>query len=96
LVPLKLQKPQTVRVWVEAELARQFLKEPMHPSQDLRVEQSAAGIIFTLQVIPDESFKQFAWQWGLKFQVLEPAELRHAMREESKALADMYAPMFGP
>ena len=96
LVQLKSQSPETVRVWVEADLARQFLKEPMHPSQDLRVEQSASGIIFTLQVIPDESFKQFALQWGRKFQVLEPAELRHAMREESKALADMYAPMFGP
>jgi hypothetical protein len=96
LVQMKHQKPEMVRVWVEAELARQFLKEPMHPSQDWRVEQSAAGIIFTLQVVPDESFKQFAWQWGRNFQVLEPAELRHAMREESKALADMYAPMFGP
>ena len=88
--------PQPLRVWVEKRLAQTFLKEPMHASQDLRIEQAASGVIFTLHVVPNLSFERFALQWGDRFQVLEPAQLRHAFREQTRSLSSRYAPMFGP
>ena len=89
-------EPELIRVWVAEALATRFFKSPMHGSQDMRVEEAASGVIFSLSLVPDEAFRRFALQWGKEFQVLEPAHLRIAMREESKAVADMYAPMFGP
>ena len=86
----------SVRVWVADQLAQQFLKEPMHGSQDLRVEQSGGGIIFTLYLVPDIQFVRFALQWGDEFQVLEPEDVRHKLRLASRSASDRYAPMFGP
>lgn len=88
--------PVDVRVWVAQRLAQRFLKEPMHTSQDMRIESAADGLIFNLVVVPDASFKRFALQWGSDFQVLEPDELRHEMRLATKDVSDRYAPMFGP
>lgn len=88
--------PVEVRVWVAKRLAQRFLKEPMHASQDMRIETAAEGLIFNLVVVPDAAFKRFALQWGSDFQVLEPDELRHEMRLATKEVADRYAPMFGP
>ena len=88
--------PVDVRVWVAKRLAQRFLKEPMHASQDMRIESAADGLIFNLVVVPDAAFKRFALQWGSDFQVLEPDELRHEMRLTTKEVADRYAPMFGP
>lgn len=85
-----------VRVWVADKLAQRFLKEPMHISQDMRIEHAADGVIFNLALVPDAVFMRFALQWGQDFQVLEPDDLRHALRESTKANADRYAPMFGP
>ena len=89
-------EPAQVRVWVADQLAQRFLKEPMHASQDMRIEQAADGVIFNLALVPDEAFMRFALKWGQDFQVLEPDDLRHALRVETKANADRYAPMFGP
>lgn len=85
-----------VRVWVAERLAQRFLKEPMHASQDMRIETAAEGLIFNLVVVPDAAFKRFALQWGSDFQVLEPDQLRHELRLATKEVADRYAPMFGP
>ncbi|MDA0912554.1 MAG: WYL domain-containing protein [Bacteroidetes bacterium] len=90
------RKPDLIRVWVGEALAQRFLKMPMHQSQDMRVEQAANGIIFTIQVVPDDSFVAFALQHGAQFQILEPDDLRHRVRLESAAVAKLYEPMFGP
>lgn len=89
-------EPEVIRVWAAESLAMRFLKSPMHGSQDMRVEEAASGVIFSLQLVADASFVQFALQWGRDFQVLEPAHLRMVMREETKAISDQYTPMFGP
>lgn len=85
-----------VRVWVADRLAQRFLKEPMHGSQDMRIEPAAEGIIFNLSLVPDAQFVRFALQWGSDFQVLEPDEVRHALRLATREASDRYAPMFGP
>ena len=85
-----------VRVWVADRLAQRFLKEPMHGSQDMRIEPAAEGIIFNLSLVPDAQFVRFALQWGSDFQVLEPDEVRHALRLGTREASDRYAPMFGP
>lgn len=85
-----------VRVWVANRLAQRFMKEPMHGSQDMRIEHAAEGVIFNLSLVPDAQFVRFALQWGSEFQVLEPDELRHELRLATRAASDRYAPMFGP
>jgi len=85
-----------VRVWVADRLAQRFLKEPMHGSQDMRIEPAAEGIIFNLSLVPDAQFVRFALQWGSEFQVLEPDDVRHALRLATREASDRYAPMFGP
>ena len=85
-----------IRVWVADRLAQRFLKEPMHGSQDMRIEPAAEGIIFNLSLVPDAQFVRFALQWGCEFQVLEPDEVRHALRLATREASDRYAPMFGP
>lgn len=90
------ESPVQIRVWVAKHLAQRFLKEPMHPSQDMRIEHAADGVIFHAVLVPDATFARYALQWGKDFQVLEPDDLRHALRVETKANADRYAPMFGP
>ena len=85
-----------VRVWVADRLAQRFLKEPMHGSQDMRIEPSAEGIMFNLSLVPDAQFVRFALQWGSDFQVLEPDDVRHALRLAAREASDRYAPMFGP
>jgi len=39
---------------------------------------------------------RFALQWGSDFQVLEPDEVRHALRLATREASERYAPMFGP
>jgi hypothetical protein len=85
-----------VRVWVADRLAQRFLKEPMHGSQDMRIEPAAEGVIFNLSLVPDAQFVRFALQWGSDFQVLEPDDVRHALRLATREASDRYAPMFGP
>ena len=85
-----------VRVWVADRLAQRFLKEPMHGSQDMRIEPAVEGIIFNLSLVPDAQFVRFALQWGSDFQVLEPDDVRHALRLATREASDRYAPMFGP
>lgn len=85
-----------VRVWVADRLAQRFLKEPMHSSQDMRIESSAGGVIFNISLVPDAQFVRFALQWGSEFQVLEPDDVRHALRLATRETSDRYAPMFGP
>ena len=53
----------------------------MHGSQDMRIEPAAEeGVIFNLSLVPDAQFVRFALQWGSEFQVLEPDDVRHALR----------------
>ena len=85
-----------VRVWIADRLAQRFLKEPMHGSQDMRIEPAAEGIIFNLSLVPDAQFVRFALQLGSDFQVLEPDDVRHALRLAAREASDRYAPMFGP
>ncbi|MAI23418.1 MAG: hypothetical protein CL828_05110 [Crocinitomicaceae bacterium] len=96
VVSFTADKVVPVRVWVSSRLAQRFLKEPMHGSQDMRIEHAAKGVIFNISLVPDEQFVRFALQWGSEFQVLEPDVVRHALRMASRAASDRYAPMFGP
>lgn len=87
---------ETIRIWMDADLGQLFLLDPFHNSQDMRIEQAASGFIFTMHLVPDESFVQAILRWGKRAQVLEPAELRHQLRLETQKMSAQYQPMFGP
>ena len=92
----ELEDSVPVQIWLEESLAKQFLVDPLHPTQDLRLQRSAGGVIFTINVVVDSTLFSWVLQWGSRAQLLEPAEARHMMRMEVRALSALYDPMFGP
>ena len=96
IVASAVASPEPVQIWLESEVAKRFLIDPIHPSQDLRLQQSAGGVIFTINVVVDSSLFKWVLQWGKRAQLIEPAEARHTMRLEARSLAALYDPMFGP
>lgn len=96
IVESSVASTEQVQIWLESDAAKRFLIDPIHPSQDLRLQQSAGGVIFTINVVVDSSLFKWVLQWGKQAQLIEPAEARHAMRMEARSLAALYDPMFGP
>lgn len=90
------KKPEHAQVWLSEGLAKRYLVDPIHPSQDLRLQKAAGGVIFSLNVVVDSSLFRWILQWGSEAQLLEPAEGRHALRTLAQEMAALYEPMFGP
>ena len=88
--------PEHVQVWLSEALAKRYLVDPIHPSQDLRLQKAAGGVLFSLNVVVDSSLLRWILQWGSEAQLLEPAEGRHALRVMAQEMAALYEPMFGP
>jgi predicted DNA-binding transcriptional regulator YafY len=70
--------------------------DPIHPSQDLRLQRAGGGVIFTINVVVDAALFRWVMQWGNQAQLLEPAEARHTLRLKAREVASLYEPMFGP
>tara|TARA_Y100000385_G_C13075714_1_gene631324 strand:- start:467 stop:1612 length:1146 start_codon:yes stop_codon:yes gene_type:complete len=88
--------PEHVQVWLSEALAKRYLVDPIHPSQDLRLQKAAGGVLFSLNLVVDSSLLRWILQWGSEAQLLEPAEGRHALRVMAQEMAALYEPMFGP
>jgi predicted DNA-binding transcriptional regulator YafY len=96
VIEAKEQRTESVQIWLSEHVASRFMVDPIHPSQDMRLQRAGGGVIFTIDVIVDDSLIQWLMQWGSEAQLLEPAEARHTLRLKSRELAQLYEPMFGP
>ncbi len=96
IIDAKEQSTESVQIWLSENVASRFMVDPIHPSQDMRLQRSGGGVIFTIDLVVDESLLRWVLQWGSEAQLLEPAEARHSLRLKSREVAQLYEPMFGP
>ncbi|HVS36592.1 MAG TPA: WYL domain-containing transcriptional regulator [Gemmataceae bacterium] len=80
-------KPRRVRLRFTAEAARWIREKEWHPSQRLR-DRADGGVELTLRLTHLQEVKRWALSYGAACEVLEPADLRRATKEEmEKALS---------
>jgi predicted DNA-binding transcriptional regulator YafY len=96
IIDSKLEVSEPVQIWLEEPIANRFMVDPIHPSQDLRLQRAGGGVIFTINVVVDAALFRWVMQWGNQAQLLEPAEARHTLRLKAREVASLYEPMFGP
>jgi predicted DNA-binding transcriptional regulator YafY len=96
IIDAKEQSTESVQIWLSENVASRFMVDPIHPTQDMRLQRSGGGVIFTIDLVVDESLLRWVLQWGSEAQLLEPAEARHSLRLKSREVAQLYEPMFGP
>lgn len=96
IIGSKEQSTESVQIWLSENVASRFMVDPIHPAQDMRLQRAGGGVIFTIDLVVDESLIRWLMQWGSEAQLLEPAEARHTMRLKSRVMAQLYEPMFGP
>lgn len=85
-----------VRIWFAEDRAQELHRVKWHPSQHLKTERAAGGEIFTFDLVNDEALMQGVLGEGMKAQLLEPLELRDAIRDTMSTWPRMYDAMFGP
>ena len=96
IIDAKEQSTESVQIWLSENVASRFMVDPIHPTQDMRLQRSGGGVIFTIDLVVDESLLRCVLQWGSEAQLLESAEARHSLRLKSREVAQLYEPMFGP
>lgn len=85
------RKPELIRLRAFGTEAA-FLEDlPLHPSQTL-VERGDQAAVFRLYLIPTANFIMELCRHGARIEVLEPASLREAVREELKKTLALYEP----
>ena len=73
------------------ESERPFLNDlPLHPSQRL-AEETPAGPVYRLRLIPNENFIMELVRLGDRIEVLEPAALRDRVAEEHSKAVSLYS-----
>ncbi len=83
-------EPQTVKLRFFGEQVTRRVKETIwHPSQK-PIEDTADGCIWTAQVAEWREMVPWVRGWGADVEVVEPEELRQALRREAQRLAEMY------
>ncbi|MDM8000141.1 MAG: transcriptional regulator [Dehalococcoidia bacterium] len=82
-------EPQTIRLRFDRSVARIIRETPWHPSQTLKTGKDGS-VTLTLRVSNTVELRSWILGWGEKVEVLEPKELREAVRETAKAVAALY------
>ena len=85
------RKPELVRLKAFGTEAAFLQDLPIHPSQAL-VEQGDGFSVFRLYLVPTENFVMELCRRGPRIEVLEPASLRAAVRDELKKTIALYEP----
>jgi predicted DNA-binding transcriptional regulator YafY len=85
-----LGKPAKVRIRFSADIAGYVKEKIWHETQMIR-EQEDGSIIFEAEVSGLSEIKFWIMKWGHQAKVLEPASLRHAIRQEAARMVSMYA-----
>lgn len=78
----------TIKIKVDAARANYYRALPLHHSQ--KEEQHEDYSIFTYKLRPANDFYQALLHEGEFLEVLEPAEVKEAMKEKIQALAKRY------
>lgn len=83
-------EPQTVKLRFFGEQVTRRVKETIwHPSQ-MPIQDTSDGCIWTAKVAEWREMVPWVRGWGADCEVLEPEELRQALRREAQRLAEMY------
>ena len=89
-------EPVTVKLHFFGEQVTRRVKETIwHPSQK-PIEDTADGCIWTAQVAEWREMVPWVRGWGADVEVVEPEELREALRREAQRLAEMYGVVVMP
>ena len=86
-LPEEGQKPVLVKIRATEREAAYLTDLPLHPSQT-----RLPGNLFALRVIPNPGFIMELLRHGNRLEVLEPEDLRQAVKEELKKALDIYEP----
>ncbi|WP_338874725.1 WYL domain-containing transcriptional regulator [Spirosoma sp. SC4-14] len=80
----------TLRLLVEPEKARYFRERQYHSSQQIETERPDGRLVVSYELEGFEEVRAFCQSWGVGVTVLEPAELRVRLRQESEELLARY------
>ncbi len=78
-------QPVQVKIWFDASVAGYIEEKVWHSSQTLSA-QADGSVILTMQVAGIEEIRFWVMSWGAKARVLEPQDLRAAIRSEAAAI----------
>lgn len=82
-------KPQTVRVLFDKELAPWVLERQWHPSQRVK-RRKDKSVELSFDVAGLFEVERWVLSWGRHAQVLAPAELAERVQEEARGMAERY------
>ena len=82
-------KPETVRIWFDAEVAEYISEKIWHDTQTIE-KQKDGSILFTAEVAGTQEIKFWIMNWGSKAKVLEPESLREEIRAEAETMLQKY------
>ena len=82
-------KREKVLLKVYGKQVKYFRSLPLHSSQE-EVETKRGYSIFSYYLAPDYDFKQDVLSFGESVEVIEPMELREAMKEQVLKLSELY------
>src|SRR5437667_3088770 len=85
----------TVKVVFAQKLARYIRERLWHPSQKFR-DLTDGRLELTLHVADTLEVRRWILGYGVQAEVIEPAGMREALRQEAEALADRLAPQRKP
>ena len=84
------QKPVTIRFKVTDEEASYLRDLPIHRSQVEEGEAEGGGRIFRIRVIPNRNLTLEFCRHAGRLEVIEPAEVRQAVKEELETAYKQY------
>jgi len=85
-------EPVRVQMLFSTDQARSVGERIWHPSQKMQY-QLDGSLLMSLEVADTLELKRWILGFGQDAEVLEPKELRQAIRQEAEALLDEYSPM---
>lgn len=84
------RKPETIRISVDSQQANYLRSLPLHKSQE-ETERADDYSVFQYLLVPTYEFKKELLSYGGAVEVLSPEWLRDEMRQESRAMNEMYS-----
>lgn len=82
-------EPRDVRIWFAPDLAPYIVDTQWHPSQQVHT-RADGSVVLSLQVAVNAELTSWVLSWGAQARVLQPSELREALKVQGAALLALY------